>query len=328
LKSRWVQYCVRPSKGYTKAILEIYMQDGGTLGDVLKALLQMELLQTLEELKPKVKSYLTDKEGANENDSWNHPQYFSILSTLCKAFGKEDPCLSLQQFAHGLKCNEQEAFVPSVERVHTVLVRESGQREDLQDLPGDIFKSLQDLNEPSELPQKKSSDDKLVCRVLLIFANDGLQAANAITQTLRDYQYKDEVKMDLFRLDETTLWYEVLANPEAACSKWIQEVDFVMPILTPNFLREIHAKEGDQLDLLPLNPIMNRFMYHQMRARFSSNGCRNEMIRPVIPREFVSTLSKHRAVSQDLLFRAVWVTEKEEDLQRKARGMMAKMLQT
>lgn len=48
--------------------------------------------------------------------------------------------------------------------------------------------------------------------------------------------------IELFRLNENTLWYEVLVNPEACCMKWASEADYIMPILTPKFLREIHGQ--------------------------------------------------------------------------------------
>ena len=47
LKTQWVDTCVRPIEGLTRAMLEIYMQDGGTLGDVLEALLELELLRVV-----------------------------------------------------------------------------------------------------------------------------------------------------------------------------------------------------------------------------------------------------------------------------------------
>ena len=32
LSTKWVEVCVRPREGLTRAMLEIYMKDGGTLG--------------------------------------------------------------------------------------------------------------------------------------------------------------------------------------------------------------------------------------------------------------------------------------------------------
>ena len=38
MKTEWVRVCVRPEQSFTRAILEIYMADGGTLGNIYKTL--------------------------------------------------------------------------------------------------------------------------------------------------------------------------------------------------------------------------------------------------------------------------------------------------
>ena len=74
----------------------------------------------------------------------------------------------------------------------------------------------------------------------------------------------------MIRLNEATLWYEVLVNPEACCMKWTSEADYIMPILTPKFLREIHGQitgDSESLGLLPTSPILNKYMYNLARSR-------------------------------------------------------------
>ena len=60
---------MRPKEGLTKAMLEMYMQDGGTLGEVLQALLQLECLDILEAVRPKVETFLEERERHNETPS-------------------------------------------------------------------------------------------------------------------------------------------------------------------------------------------------------------------------------------------------------------------
>ena len=38
MKTEWVRVCVRPEQSFTRAILEIYMADGGSLSEVITAL--------------------------------------------------------------------------------------------------------------------------------------------------------------------------------------------------------------------------------------------------------------------------------------------------
>merc|ERR1719414_2648182 len=63
LATKWVEVCVRPREGLTRAMLEIYMKDGGTLGEVFEALLELECLNVLEDTKPKVEAYIKKKDA-------------------------------------------------------------------------------------------------------------------------------------------------------------------------------------------------------------------------------------------------------------------------
>ncbi len=77
------------------------------------------------------------------------------------------------------------------------------------------------------------------------------------------------MRAEVFRLGESSLWYEVLTNPEACCMKWANEADYVMPVLTQDFLTEIHGGAGGDAaeGLLPTSPMLNRYMYTLLRAR-------------------------------------------------------------
>ena len=66
---QWVETCVRPREGLSKAMLEMYMQDGGTLGDVLQALLQLECLDILEAVRPKLDKFLEERSRRNNEAS-------------------------------------------------------------------------------------------------------------------------------------------------------------------------------------------------------------------------------------------------------------------
>ena len=62
-------------------------------------------------------------------------------------------------------------------------------------------------------------------------------------------------------MNEATLWYEVLSNPEACCMKWVSEADYIMPVLTPKYLQEIHGINNtleETAGLLPTSPVLNK----------------------------------------------------------------------
>ena len=51
MKTEWVRVCVRPEQSFTRAILEIYMADGGTLGDVITALRKQKQFRIIQVTK-------------------------------------------------------------------------------------------------------------------------------------------------------------------------------------------------------------------------------------------------------------------------------------
>ena len=104
--------------------------------------------------------------------------------------------------------------------------------------------------------------------------------------------------------------------------KWVNEADYVVPVLTPKFLQEAHSGEISIDSLLPTSPIINRYMYTLLRARYTEEGCRNTMVRPVIPEEFLSLVGQCTAVKRDPLFRLVWTPLNEDRVLARVRGML------
>ena len=79
----------------------------------------------------------------------------------------------------------------------------------------------------------------MTVRILLIFAQDGAGEADTLVTGLMDFTLPEfpHIKVDMFRLNEVELWNQLLLNPEACLVKWLDEMDYVMPILTPQFLQ-------------------------------------------------------------------------------------------
>ena len=48
MKTEWVRVCVRPEQSFTRAILEIYMADGGSLGEVIIALRRQKQFRIIQ----------------------------------------------------------------------------------------------------------------------------------------------------------------------------------------------------------------------------------------------------------------------------------------
>jgi len=363
LRTKWVETCVRPKEGLTKAMLEMYMQDGGTLGEVLQALLQLECLDILESIKPKVEKFLEERERHTEtttsSSSQIHENFFSVIKTLIMALGHSDPCLDMKKYANGLKptmfdkCsanilqNEthsgiKNAFHETVSKPveHQVLIQNGSANTPNYSAPTNIInlshpynsklhkhtKDAKNILDPSmeQFDKLKSGNsEKMTCRILLLFSQDGTTHADQAVELAKTVTHED-VTLDILRLNEVTLWYEVLINPEACCLKWSYEADYIVPVLTPKFLHEIHGEGLDNEDegLLPTAPILNRYMYTLARTQYTQAGCKNLKVRPVIPQDVLREVRTSNAVKIDPLLNSSWVPLNEERFVPRVRGML------
>ncbi len=205
LQTRWVETCVRPKEGLTRAMLEIYMKDGGTLGEVLEALLLLESLEIIECLRPKIDSYLKNRDRLTQLDNSSggnnepSPNYYSILKTLFQVLGNKDPCQDIYKFANGGLKN----LASNSELEHTVLIQSGGpgslnnaaNLNLFEDMPmykskKDIFDvDSDDLMEDNTMIIKKAPKPKPVCKILLLFSQDGIAASNEAIELANSFSH-------------------------------------------------------------------------------------------------------------------------------------------
>jgi len=327
LATKWVEVCVRPREGLTRAMLEIYMRDGGTLGEVLEALLDLECLDILEDTKPKVDIYLKKKEAGDLvaiSNFANCENFFSIIKTLALALGNQDPCRDVHKYANGLKNTKFSGITPDAceVREHSGVIESVAEvmNNDWPRYTSDLHLNKLDSVGLDEYPKKR-----IICKILLIFADDGVadsQRAIDISKTVDN----ENCSIDLIRLNEATLWYEVLVNPEACCMKWASEADYIMPILTPKFLQEIHgqiSRDSEFLGLLPTSPVLNKYMYNLARSQYTQNGCKNLKVRPLIPLHCLTKVKNSNAVRMDPLLAHTWKAMREDMVKSRFKALMA-----
>ena len=186
------------------------------------------------------------------------------FSTCITALGKKDPCQDIHKFSNGLK----NGFTPSLPMEHSITVQ-SSEMEVLNNNPcltkdWPQYQSELHLQKKSKLFEDEEDLEKLkkkktTCKVLLLFSEDGVPASDIAIDVSKTVDH-EECRLEVFRLNEATLWYEILTNPEACCMKWTTEADYIMPILTPKFLQEIHRKidANHESGLLPTSPVLNK----------------------------------------------------------------------
>jgi len=364
MKTEWVRVCVRPEQSFTRAILEIYMADGGTLGDVISALRKQKQFRIIQEISDKAEEFLDvyttyHKNSYNPNNkSDNNQHLYSILNTLFECFskaGQEDPLSKFQLYSGGFKSylktlNDPKLMGPvpgqglNTDLIVNSLTEQTTGNMDSQDSGytspfryGGILPSMSETDHAtsvtnirsiikSEKAEKPKSEDKFekltnvegkpsghVIRILLIFARDGANEADLIATQLINFGIPEfpSIMIDFFRLNEVELWNQLLLNPEACLVKWLDEMDYVMPILTPQFLQDLHNPALSAGPPAPTSPMINKYIYTLLRSEYVSNGCQNIKVRPAIPAQFIEQLYKCKPVMTEPLFK-MW---KETDLE-------------
>jgi len=344
MKTEWVRVCVRPEQSFTRAILEIYMSDGGTLGDVIGALRKQKQYRIIQEISEQAEEFMDvyntyHKNSYNPNSNTNVHVY-SILKTLFETFNKmghEDPLNKYQLYSGGFKsylkslndkvhANETDLVVNAVHFNEATPFESHDSGYTSPHRYGGSLPSMTEANVQSkpisEIRNKKSKnivlevqDDKQfhTIRILLVFARDGAIHAEQIVTGMLNFSHEDfpTIRVDFFRLNEVELWNALLVNPEACLMKWIDEMDYVMPILTPDYLQDLHNPSIPPGPPGPTSAMINKYVYTLLRSEFVASGCQNFKVRPALPSEFVEQLCRCKPVQAEPLFK-MW---KHTDLQ-------------
>lgn len=251
-----------------------------------------------------------------------------MLATLAKAFQKGDPCQTIQKYSDGLKnfCRD-DAVMETVGFVHSSpAAANMGICQSAPQFRSDVH--LKQFK-PDQQEVKEEVLKKVTCRsckILLLFSEDGVVASELAVRLADEVQVGD-YRVDLFRLNETTLWYEMLTNPEGCCLKWSAEADYIIPILTPKFLQEIHGGRRDggddsENEFIPTSPVLNRYMYTLIRSQYTQAGCKNYRVRPIIPMQYLREVRSSNAVTMDPLFNHVWIPMTQEKVIGRFKGLL------
>lgn len=355
MKTQWVRVCVRPEQSFTRAILEIYMADGGTLGEVISALRKQKQFRIIQEISELAEVFLDvyntyHKSNYSPTGNTNNHLY-SILNTLFECFnksGSQDPLNKFQLYSGGFKSYlasvgdgaDKDLIVNSVEMNQSA--PGSGDTQDsgytsphryggfLPSLSQTTDKTNTDLGDIKRLVsfQKCEEVEEKVrhrIRILLIFSSDGAGHAEQIVTGLENFSIQEypTVQVDFFRLNELELWNSLLLNPEACLLKWLDEMDFVMPVLTPQFLQDLHSPSTGASPPAPTSPMINKYIYILLRSQYVSNGCQNQKVRPILPSEYVNQLFQCKPLISEPLFK-MW-READLDTMRSRLGAIIKL---
>jgi len=357
MKTEWVKVCVRPEQSFTRAILEIYMSDGGTLGDVIAALRKQKQYRIIQEISEQADEFLDvytvyHKNSYNPAAGGTDNHLYSIMRTLFDTFNKagyEDPLSKYQDYSQGfksyfgsrkelqktggreyIKAGGGEYIVNNMHQLSSshhdsgyTSPREYGGYLPAMPVMEVTPTSVSTYREEVKVNLNANLSPDFTVRILLVFARDGLDDADELATAFDNFTPPDcpNIKVDIFRLNEIDLWNAILQNPEACILKWLDEMDFVMPILTPNFLQDLHEGGESQGPPAPTSPLINKYIYSLLRTQYVSSGCKNLKVRPLLPREHESLIGTSKPLNHEPLFR-MWNYSDRDTVEKRITAMV------
>eukprot|EP00088_Acartia_fossae_P013718 TRINITY_DN17256_c0_g1_i2.p1 TRINITY_DN17256_c0_g1~~TRINITY_DN17256_c0_g1_i2.p1 ORF type:complete len:475 (-),score=155.06 TRINITY_DN17256_c0_g1_i2:718-2142(-) len=332
MKTEWVKVCIRPEQSFTRAILEIYMNDGGTLGEVIGALKRQEQYRIIHEISDMVEEFLDvytayHKANLNQDIMSNNNHIYSIMRTVQDSFNKagyEDPLAKYQTYSLGFKRYlSQKNLTHGKNDIllnHMTLEcdQDSGYSSpcvyegNLPSLP-EKEKSLTNLRESRSKGESKVKvnngipipEKDLTVRILVVFSRDGVDIAQDIVAFIDNYAYSENpnIQVDIIRLNEFDIWNQLIQNPEGCIVKWLDEIDFVMPILSPQLMIDLHQGGEMRGPPAPTSALINKYIYSLLRTQYVSNGCQNTKVRPLMPIQFEPMIGNSKPVTAEPMFR-------------------------
>lgn len=123
-------------------------------------------------------------------------------------------------------------------------------------------------------PSKKKKNKSKV--VLLTFADDGHELAMAAAEAFRNAT----PSVGVLILERNK---EQLQTSSTAIHRWFNEVDYIVPIITDEYLWQI-APRAEPFAVSPTSSLdarLARLVYVMMNEEYVRNGCRNYRVRPV-----------------------------------------------
>ncbi|CAL4253912.1 unnamed protein product [Meganyctiphanes norvegica] len=155
---------------------------------------------------------------------------------------------------------------------------------------------------------KKTS--KLAAKVLLVYSDDVKDEATRVAGYFRNPENGHGIIGVLMFREKRELWNTILADPCNTIHKWFKQVDFIVPILSPKFLKQIQNLDTSNDDDLKLN----RFIYRLTLDEYVSIGSLNKRCRAIVPSHFASEVINHEVVYGNGLFSVTWQTTQLEEL--------------
>ncbi|KAF2357711.1 Death-like domain [Trinorchestia longiramus] len=152
------------------------------------------------------------------------------------------------------------------------------------------------------------------CSVLLIHASDAQQFAVKLCAQLRAGGGRGRIGVLLLQEQEHVL----LQDPHSLLYKWFTQVDYIVPVLSPELLRQISGWSAAGVRPSTLGgrgatALLNRFVYRLTLDQYVAMAARNKRCRPVVSAFHSKQVCSNELVRSQGLLQVVTVCDDYTD---------------
>ncbi|KAK2713131.1 hypothetical protein QYM36_011730 [Artemia franciscana] len=160
------------------------------------------------------------------------------------------------------------------------------------------FEDAKSCDSKGEIEEKKGVDFKVV---LLTYANDGRDLAKDVAKRFRKHR-PGLPRLGVVTLEENEEF--LCVDPWGIIQKWFFEVDYIVPILTEEYLERISSHFVQSIDSDNcFDARYVRLIYTMMCNEFMQRGCLNYRVRPLMSNEILAKIDQ-RASMKNPIFMA------------------------
>ncbi|KAK7866480.1 hypothetical protein R5R35_014346 [Gryllus longicercus] len=301
------------NEGYTYYVLQHYIQkDDSTIEKVVQALVDMKrkdaIHQTFHLFNSLADDILRDHQGNRQehtsnnersdeenridsgfsNDEEADEQIFNQREQTVESVIRPNfiptPPLILQVLKEHVHRASRVSVSPRSPKVEHQCIQNSA--------PTNMPRNVQvvQINNTERTQQQKKVKPKYDCIVMLTFADDGINHATQIAQSLRAKREDGQIIGVLILNDHEN---DVSFDPELFISGTFPQVNYVIPIITEGYLKAIvDLRPPLQFESTYIDCKYTRFIYTLMKKYYVNNGCLNKKIRCVIPDDLTHLTKK------------------------------------
>ncbi|XP_073997597.1 uncharacterized protein [Rhodnius prolixus] len=173
---------------------------------------------------------------------------------------------------------------------------------------------VEDSHQQATIVRRPRQPNKNKCskRVMLTFAHDGEKVATSVAAQLRKARGQ-HLPIGVLILDEHADVVE--ANPEQFITHYFPQMDYIVPIITPQYLDTIDKNSSPEASLSSAIDTRYVQMIHTLMVKYYvGNSCRNDKFRSIIPDCHVNSILHDERMKRDLVLQAFVTESKLETL--------------